>query len=160
MRQTFRLVFLVFFLCVIQLKPLPANACVEGLSWGMDLSSVERHLGVSLQPVNTGVNMDFFEVKDFQISGLPVIRVRVLVEDEYGLKQLAYEMNYENMTEVLAGLRHRFGPPVGTSVSIDGRSPSQQWMWHTGEDVITAVKNEEKPFLLSYRPALLDPSIL
>ena len=46
----------------------------------------------------------------------------VRVEEEYGLKQLAYEMDYENMTEVLAGLRNRFGPPVGTSVDVDGRS--------------------------------------
>ena len=103
---------------------------------------------------------DLFEVRDFQMSGLPVNRLRVRVEDNHGLKQLAYEMNYENMTEVLAGLRHRFGPPVGTSVDIDGRSPQQQWIWHTGEDVITAVKNEDSPFLLSYRPSLLDPSFL
>ena len=45
-------------------------------------------------------------------------------------------------------------------IDIDGRSPQQQWIWHTGEDVITAVKNEDSPFLLSYRPSLLDPSFL
>ncbi len=86
--------------------------------------------------------------------------LRVRVEEEYGLKQLAYEMDYENTTEVLAGLRHRFGPPVRTSIDVDGRSPQQQWICHTGEDVITAVKSEQRPFLLSYRPSLLDPSFL
>ncbi len=38
--------------------------------------------------------------------------------------------------------------------------PQQQWIWHTGEDVIVAVKSEQRPFLLSYRPSLLDPSFL
>ena len=160
MNKWFKFIFLAVFLFFIQLNPTPANACVEGLSWGMDLSSVEKHLGVSLHPVSEQESKDLFEVRDFQMSGLPVNRLRVRVEDDHGLKQLAYEMNYENMTEVLAGLRHRFGPPVGTSVDIDGRFPQQQWIWHTGEDVITAVKNEDSPFLLSYRPSLLDPSFL
>ena len=40
------------------------------------------------------------------------------VKDKYGVKQLAYEMNYEYMTEVFAGLRHRFGPPLGATVDI------------------------------------------
>ena len=160
MNKWFKFIFLAAFLFFIQLNPTPANACVEGLSWGMDLSSVEKHLGVSLHPVSERESKDLFEVRDFQMSGLPVNRLRVRVEDNHGLKQLAYEMNYENMTEVLAGLRHRFGPPVGTSVDIDGRSPQQQWIWHTGEDVITAVKTEGRPFLLSYRPSLLEPSFL
>ncbi len=60
----------------------------------------------------------------------------------------------------LAGLRYRFGPPVGTSVDVEGGSPQQQWIWHTGEDVIVAVKSEHRPFVLSYRPSLLDPSFL
>ena len=149
---------LLFFL--IQLTPLPAMACIEGLSWGMDRSSVETHLGVSLSPINEEASRGLYEVKDFQMSGIPVNSLRVRVEDETGLKQLAYEMDYENMTEVLAGLRHRFGPPVGTSVDVDGSSPQQQWIWHTGEDVIVAVKSEQRPFLLSYRPSLLDPSFL
>ena len=156
----FKIICLVLLLVLIQLKAMPVNACVEGLSWGMDLQSVERHLGTSLNPVQEEASKGIFEVRDFQMSGLPVNRLRVRVEDDHGLKQLAYEMDNENMTEVLAGLRHRFGPPVGTSVDIDGRSPQQQWIWHTGEDVITAVKNEERAFLLSYRPSLLDPSFL
>ena len=105
-------------------------------------------------------NQNLFEVKDIQISGLPVEALRVRIEKDDGLKQLAYEIDNENMTEVLAGLRYRFGPPVGTSVDVEGGSPQQQWIWHTGEDVIVAVKSEQRPFLLSYRPSLLDPSFL
>ena len=150
----------LFFCFVLQLSPLPAMACVEGLSWGMDLMTIERHLGVSLVPIEGGINNDLFEVRNFKMSGLPVKSLRVRVEDEYGLKQLAYEMDYENMTEVLAGLRNRFGPPVGTSLDIDGGLSDQQWIWHTGEDVITAIKSNKRPFLLSYRPPLLDPSFL
>ena len=160
MNKWFKFIFLAVFLFFIQLNPTRVNACVEGLSWGMDLSSVVKHLGVSLHPVLERESKDLFEVRDFQMSGLPVNRLRVRGEDNHGLKQLAYEMNYENMTEVLAGLRHRFGPPVGTSVDIDGRFPQQQWIWHTGEDVVTAVKTDGRPFLLSYRPSLLDPSFL
>ncbi len=160
MNKVLRSVALVALLFFIELIPLPANACIEGLSWGMDLANVEKHLGVSLQAVEEGASRDIFEVRDLQMSGLPVNRLRVRVENEFGLKQLAYEMDYENMTEVLAGLRHRFGPPVGTSVDIDGRAPQQQWIWHTGEDVITAIKNDERLFLLSYRPSRLDPSFL
>ena len=160
MMKAVRSVAIAVLFLLIQLTPKPAMACVEGLSWGMGLSSIERHLGVSLTPVQEELNSDLFEVRDFQISGLPVNSLRVRLEEGYGLKQLAYEIDYENMTEVLAGLRHRFGPPVGTSVDVDGRSAQQQWIWHTGEDVITAVKSEQTPFLLSYRPSLLDPSFL
>ena len=55
---------------------------------------------------------------------------------------------------------YRFGAPVGTSVDVEGGSPQQQWIWHTGKDVIVAVKSEHRPFVLSYRPSLLDPSFL
>ena len=103
-----------FLLVLIQLTPTPVMGCVEGLSWGMDLSTVERHLGVSLSPTEEEARRELYEVQNFKMSGIPVNTLRVRIEDENGLKQLAYEMDYENMTEVLAGLRHRFGPPVGT----------------------------------------------
>ena len=160
MRKNCLNIVFALLLFLSQLTPLPAMACIEGLSWGMDFSSVERHLGVSLSPVKEEASRGIYEVNDFQMSGIPVNSLRVRVEDENGLKQLAYEMDYENMTEVLAGLRYRFGPPVGTSVDVEGGSPQQQWIWHTGEDVIVAVKSEHRPFLLSYRPSLLDPSFL
>ena len=128
MTKVFRLVALVGFLFFIQLTPKSAMACVDGLSWGMDLVSVERHLGVSLTPIHEGVRRDLFEVRDSQMSDLPVNSLRVRVEEEYGLKQLVYEMDDEHMTEVLAGLRNRFGSPVGTSIDVDGRYPQQQWI--------------------------------
>ena len=152
------LIIIVSFL--IQVFSQPVDACVEGLRWGMDLPNVESHLGVSLIPIKEKMNQNLFEVKDIQISGLPVEALRVRIEKEDGLRQLAYEINNENMTEVLAGLRYRFGPPVGTNAEIEEGDSQQQWIWHTGEDVIVAVKSNKRPFLLSYRPSLLDPSFL
>ena len=160
MTKASKYILIIVFAFLIQIFSQPVDACVEGLKWGMDLSNVETHLGVSLIPIKEKTNQNLFEVKDIQISGLPVEALRVRIEKEAGLRQLAYEIDNEYMTQVLAGLRYRFGPPVGTSVDNDGRSPQQQWIWHTGEDVITAVKNEDRPFLLSYRPSLLDPSFL
>ena len=64
------------------------------------------------------------------------------------------------MTEVLAGLRYSFGPPVGTNVDVEDGSPEQQCIWHTWVDLIVAVRSSHSPFLLSYRPSLLDPSFL
>ena len=160
MQKPYRSLVLIVFLFLTQLISQPVFACVEGLTWGMDLQNVERHLGISFSPIKEETNQNLFEVKDIQISGLPVEVLRVRIENEDGLKQLAYEIDNENMTEVLAGLRYRFGPPVDTSVDVKGGSPQQQWIWHTGEDVIVAVKSEHRPFVLSYRPSLLDPSFL
>ena len=39
------------------------------------------------------------------MTGIPLISLLLRIEKHYGLKQLAYEMEYENMTEVLAGLK-------------------------------------------------------
>ena len=64
------------------------------------------------------------------------------------------------MTEVLAGLRYICGPTFATSVDVEGGSPQQQWICHAREDVILAVKREHRPFVLSYRLSLLDPSSL
>ena len=88
--MTVRYVAIAVLLFFIQLSPKPAIACVEGLSWGMDLVSIERHLGVSLTPIHEGVRRDLFEVRDFQMSDLPVNSLRIRVEDKYGLKQLVY----------------------------------------------------------------------
>ncbi len=126
----------------------------------MDLPNVETHLGVSLIPMKEKTNQNLFEVKDIQISGLPVEALRVRIDKEAGFRQLAYEIDNENMTELIAGLRYRFGPPVGTNVDVEYGSSEQQWIWHTGEDLIVAVKSSHSPFLLFYRPSLLDPSFL
>ena len=50
MRKDCLNIVFALLLVLIQLTPAPVMACVEGLSWGMDLLSVERHLGVSLNP--------------------------------------------------------------------------------------------------------------
>ena len=160
MTKASKYILIIVFSFFIQVFSQPVDACVEGLKWGMDLSSVETHLGVSLIPIKEKINQNLFEVKDIQISGLPVEALRVRIEKEAGLRQLAYEIDNENMTEVLAGLRYRFGSPVGTNVDIEDGSPEQQWIWHTGEDLIVAVRSNQRPFLLSYRPSLLDPSFL
>ena len=160
MQKLYISVILIVFLSLTQLVSQPVLACVEGLKWGMDLQDVESHLGISFSPIREETTQNLFEVKDIQISGLPVEVLRVRIENEDGLKQLAYEIDNENMTEVLAGLRYRFGPPVGTSVAVEGGSPQQQWICHAREDVILAVKREHRPFVLSYRPSLLDPSFL
>ena len=160
MTKASKYILIIVFAFLIQVFSQPVDACVEGLKWGMDLSNVETHLGVSLIPIKEKTNQNLFEVKDIQISGLPVEALRVRIEKEAGLRQLAYEIDNENMTEVLAGLRYRFGSPVGTNVDIEDGSPEQQWIWHTGEDLIIAVRSNHRPFLLSYRPSLLDPSSL
>ena len=98
---------------------------------GMDLPNVENYLGASLIPIKEKTNQNLFEVKDIQISGLPVEVLRVRIEKEDGLRHLAYEIDNENMTEVLAGLSYRFGPPIGTNVE-DGSS-QQQWIWQQGK---------------------------
>ena len=160
MTKASKYILIIVFAFLIQIFSQPVDACVEGLEWGMDLSNVETHLGVSLIPIKEKTNQNLFEVKDIQISGLPVEALRVRIDKEAGLRQLAYEIDNENMTEVLAGLRYRFGSPVGTNVDIEDGSPEQQWIWHTGEDLIIAVRSNHRPFLLSYRPSLLDPSFL
>ena len=161
MTKASKYILIIVFAFLIQIYySQPVFACVVGLTWGMDLQKIESHLGISFSPIKEETIQNLFEVKDIQISGLPVEVLRVRIENEDGLKQLAYEIDNENMTEVLAGLRYRFGPPVGTSVDVEGGSPQQQWIWHTGEDVIVAVKSEHRPFVLSYRPSLLDPSFL
>ena len=160
MTKASKYILIIVFAFLINVFSQPVDACVEGLKWGMDLSNVETHLGVSLIPIKEKTNQNLFEVKDIQISGLPVEALRVRIEKEAGLRQLAYEIDNENMTEVLAGLRYRFGSPVGTNVDIEDGSPEQQWIWHTGEDLIVAVRSNHRPFLLSYRPSLLDPSFL
>ena len=160
MTKASKYILIIVFTFLIHVFSQPVDACVEGLKWGMDLSNVETHLGVSLIPIKEKTNQNLFEVKDIQISGLPVEALRVRIEKDAGLRQLAYEIDNENMTEVLAGLRYRFGSPVGTNVDIEDGSPEQQWIWHTGEDLIIAVRSNHRPFLLSYRPSLLDPSFL
>ena len=98
MNRFAKYIIIIFFCFLIQVFSQPVDACVEGLKWGMDLSNVETHLGVSLIPIKEKTNSNLFEVKDIQISGLPVEALRVRIEKEAGLKQLAYEIDNENIT--------------------------------------------------------------
>jgi len=125
MNKASKYILIIIFAFLIQIYSQPVFACVEGLTWGMDLQKIESHLGISFSPIKEETTQNLFEVKDIQISGLPVEVLRVRIENEDGLKQLAYEIDNENMTEVLAGLRYRFGPPVGQNDYVKDRSLHQ-----------------------------------
>ena len=157
----FKYLCLILIISILGVTVQPVLACVQGLEWGMDRQEIETHLGSPLISTNNeSLNLDVFEISNLYISGLPINTLHLLINPNDGLQHLAYEINPENMTEVLAGLRHQFGTPVSTNLEMRGQSGEQQWIWHTGEDVITAVKSETKPFVLAYRPSLLDPSFL
>ena len=151
---------LTFFTLLLFSNPLSVMGCVKGMVWGMDIKSIESHLGSKLDSMGMKGDSNLYEMRNMKISGLDINRLQLHIDDEMGLDHLAYEMHPEHMTEVLAGLRHRFGTPVTTSIHEDSSLSQQQWIWHTGEDIITALRSDEKPFLLSYRPSALDPSYL
>jgi len=155
----------IFFICLllffIQVFAMPVMACVQGMEWGMDKLAVEQHLGISLNANDDASSQDSFEVHQIQIGSLPVSRLRLKLDETRGLQHLAYELEDESMTEVLAGLRHRYGPPVTTLSNDNSSDNNQQWIWHTGDDVITVLRSSpNKSFLLAYRPRRIDPSIL
>ena len=75
---------------------------------------------------------------------------------------LAYEFRIYDMTEVLEGLRARLGPPLSTSFD-DDTCNAQDWVWNTGDDLITAGKQDisgKQAFLISHRPSGLRPETL
>ena len=140
--------------------PLAAHACVEGLVWGMPLDQVRSHLGA-----NQHVSEDQagrFVASNVLLDRLPVSQATFEVDPEQGLTHLAYQFSIDDMTEVLAGLRARHGSPLSTNVEHD-RHTDQVWVWNTGEDLITAVRQDapgQHAFLISYRPSRLRPEIL
>ncbi len=145
----------IFSVALILIQPVGTFACVPGLEWGMDRSSLEAHLGVPLSERNDST----FEAQSLQIGELPVSRLRLQMGDQ-GLKHLAYELQPDSMVEVLAGLRSRYGSPVSTTLD-DKQQPLQQvWVWNTGDDCITAVRSGNDAFVLSYRPTRLNPALL
>ena len=151
----------ISLLCLLQFGwSQPAMACSQGMTWGMDMSAVEQQLGISLEGISDVSDQDLFEVYNLQLGRLPVSRLRLSFAQTQGLQHLAYELDPEVMTEVLAGLRHRYGPPVTTTFDDTARGSKQQWIWHTGDDVITAISSGNQPFLLAYRPCRLDPNLL
>ena len=138
----------------------PVNACVEGLAWGMRIDQVQAHLGDS-QPVNSVASGRYVSRKVL-LDRLPVERATFEMDQELGLKQLAYEFAIDDMTEVLAGLRARHGQPLSTNLEHDNIN-EQIWVWNTGEDLITAVKQDvpgQQTFLISYKPSRLRPETL
>ncbi len=156
-----RVMLLGLLISLLQIStPMPAIACLQGMSWGMDRSAVEQELGVALIGIGDSTTDNLYEARDLQLGDLQVERLRLRVADPQGLQRLAIELEPDAMTEVLAGLRHRFGPPVSTVVDEDGRELQQQWVWHTGEDLITAMRRENSLFLLDYKPTRIDPNLL
>ena len=138
----------------------PVDACVEGLAWGMPIDQVQAHLGKS-QPVNPP-GSGRYVARQVLLDRLPVERATFEVDQQLGLKQLAYEFSIDDMTEVLAGLRARHGQPLSTSLEHDNIN-EQIWVWNTGEDLITAVKQDipgQQTFLISYKPSRLRPETL
>ena len=136
------------------------DACVEGLAWGMRLEQVTTHLGEG-QAVNEQ-HSGRYVIRDKFLDKLPVSKAIFEVDPEKGLTNLAYEFAIVDMTEVLAGLRARHGPPLSTSLDHDTHN-DQVWVWNTGEDLITAVKSDsdsQQAFLISYRASRLRPETL
>ena len=107
--------------------PTAAMACVPGLDWGMQRSHLEDRLGVSL----TEAGDRTLEAHGLTIGELPVTRLRLQLS-EGGLQQLAYELEPDAMTEVLAVLRSRYGGPVSTTVETEGQPMQPVWVWNTG----------------------------
>ena len=96
------------------------------------------------------------------LDQLPVSQITFEVDPTKGLTKLAYEFAIDDMTEVLAGLRARHGPPLSTSFDHANRN-DQLWVWNTGDDLITAVNSTStgrQQFLISYRPSRLRPNNL
>ena len=145
---------------VVFLHGTPASACVEGLAWGMPLEQLTSHLGDGQQL--TQESSGRYIARDVLLDRLPVSQAIFEVDSEQGLTNLAYEFAIDDMTEVLAGLRARHGQPLSTNVEHNSRN-EQIWVWNTGDDLITAVKEdakEQQNFLISYRPSRLRPESL
>ncbi len=69
MTKTYKVIIILVFSFFIQIFSQPVYACVEGLKWGMDLTNMESHLGISLIPMKEKTHLNLFEVKDIKISG-------------------------------------------------------------------------------------------
>lgn len=136
------------------------EACVEGLAWGMPLEKVTNHLGDE-QPIHRDQSGRYV-AHDVLLDRLPVSQAIFDVDPDQGLMHLAYEFAIDDMTEVLAGLRARHGQPLSTNFEHNIYN-DQVWVWNTGDDLITAVKqgvDGQQAFLISYRPSRLRPETL
>ena len=66
----------------------PAQACVEGLEWGMPLDQVHAHLG-EVHQANTTQSERFF-ARNVMLDRLPVSQVTFDLTPDAGLQSLAY----------------------------------------------------------------------
>jgi hypothetical protein len=160
-RQSLQWLLSLLFAGFLVWAPGQARACIPGLQWGMDSSSVEQRLEVSL---DTARSLDedssaVYRVSNQHIGEIPVEQLDLRFGN-HGLEQLVYSLPRDSMTEVLAGLRTRYGSPVSTTIKHTDQVPQQVWIWNTEDDCITAVRAEDQRFLLSYRPSRLRPSLL
>ena len=153
-------IHLLACLAIVGLGASDVSACIEGLEWGMTLDQVTAHLGEIRQ---AGPDQpQKYQALNPRLDEIPLVQSTFELSPGTGLRSLAYEFEVSDMTEVLAGLRHRYGQPL--SMSIDDRQVNQQlWVWNTGDDLITAVNSTamgRQQFLISYRPSRLRPNNL
>jgi hypothetical protein len=126
----------------------------------MPLEKVANHLGDGY-PIHRDQSGRYV-ARDVLLDRLPVSQATFDVDPDQGLMHLAYEFAIDDMTEVLAGLRARHGQPLSTNLEHHSYN-DQVWVWNTGVDMITAVKQDvagQQAFLISYRPSRLRPEIL
>ena len=160
-RHSLRWLLRLLVAAAVLWSPGQAIACIPGLQWGMDSSSVEQRLEISLEKARS-LEADasaIYRVNNRHIGELPVQQLDLRFGSQ-GLEQLVYSLPSDAMTEVLAGLRTRYGSPVSTTINHTDQIPQQIWIWNTEEDCITAIRAEDQTFLLSYRPSRLRPSLL
>ena len=161
MRLSLSLVLNLLIAYAMFCTPGEVLACIPGLQWGMDSTTVEKRLEISLEsarPLDADSSA-IYRIKNQHIGELPVEEMDLRFGNQ-GLEQLVYSLNGDSMTEVLAGLRTRYGSPVSTTINHPDQRPQQIWIWNTEEDCITAIRSEGQKFLLSYRPSRLRPSLL
>ena len=97
MTKVYKYILILVFGFLIQVFSQPVDACIEGLKWGMDLSSVETHLGVSLIPIKEKTNQNkdtngcsFNNVKsnkEFSIILLALSPIIFLLKRKKGIKK-------------------------------------------------------------------------
>ena len=161
-RLSLRWLLTLLLSCAVLWFPGEAMACIPGLQWGMDSSIVEQRLEVSLGTARSAAGNDssaLYRVNKIHIGDLPVEQLDLRFGSK-GLNQLVYSLQGDAMTEVLAGLKTRYGSPVSTTMGHGDQGRQQIWIWNTGDDCITAVRPDDQTFLLSYRPSRLRPSLL
>ena len=161
LRLSLRWVMSLLIASALLWSPDEAMACIPGLKWGMDSSTVEQRLEVSLETARSldADSSAIYRVSNQHIGEIPVEQLDLRFGNQ-GLEQLVYSLPSETITEVLAGFRTRYGSPVSTTIKHSDQFPQQVWIWNTEEDCITAVRAEDQKFLLSYRPSRLRPSLL